>query len=449
MSFRREFADKVAEIRRQALDHFQDFGLVRPGSRESIAHLSGDNTRVAPDVEMDQVSLERLQSRLDRILSDLDMFEIRVEQYRDLDREDLRDLRRKLCRRDISHLGGGNWGVSMGPAPDTIERPDNVTDRINIAAYRYVVPAADPPSMQAQPLWEGAAAEAFNSGFLLPFQNVAAWQIFAGVYLGNVLQILENVVKGVQDDLLAIADAVINAFNDDVDHPLGASLSDGALFTDLIGFVLPEPLGTLTDVGSVSLDLLSRQVTDPDPPEWIVQWNLFTEDIIADGFSLLDQLEERILAKDQALGAAIDADSASWDFRMVGATPDPPDRIDQVLVADILSIYEIGKRVLPSAADLYQEAALKVHLCDLPDWFNRPFTICWSYYESARQALHAGLNQSTEHLLNAGQALVDICNGYEFQDAATAAEFESFKEALPPPEDLTPMRGRGSRAHPS
>jgi hypothetical protein len=447
MSFRQQFADKIAEVRIQALDHFQKQGLVRPGTRETIAHLSGDNTRVIADIDLDPVSMERLQGRLDQIHSDLDMFEIRLEEYKELDPDDLRYLREKICRPDVSHLGTGDWGVTMGPAPEAASRPATVTDRIDAAAYAYVIPAADPRDSAL--LWEGAAAESFNTGFLLPFETVARRQLYAGVYLANVLQIFENMTTAVQKDLLAILDAVIDALNDNVENwNRGTHLSNGALFGSIVSLALPEPFDTMADavdVVSIGMDIASRQIGDLEPPEWVVSWSLFTEEILAGGFSELNRLEEAIREDDQILGDAIGTDSANWDFRMVSGPPNPPDRLYEELVADIEDIYEVGRRTLPSAASLYEEAAFKVDRCDLPAWFNRPFTVSWSHYEAARMAYHGGLGQTGEHLLSAGATLVRICDAYDFQDTQNAAEFEAFKDALPPPEDLTPIRGRGGR----
>jgi hypothetical protein len=442
MSFRAQFTEKIAEIRRAALNHFETYELGYPGA--PFAHLNGTNTQIVFDQEIDPVSTENLRAYLETLRSDLNMLEVRTEQYLDLNPTDLDSLRAKMCRRDNSQFaagewapGGEHWSPSIGPAPYEGGAIVNVADRIDVAINRYVSGYWTGPDTVAPPIWKGDAARAFNDYFLWPLHVIAARQIYATVYLGNVLDIMGRITAATQEDLLAIADAALTAFAGENPVPVSSTLSGLALMTSSIGLVLPPPWDAYAGVASVALDIASRQVRDPAPPEWLVLWSPNTADIVAGLFGQLDAMERAVGAIDVALGDAVVFDSSTWDFTMAGLAPDAPDGIDENLVAQVQPIYELGSRKLPSAAELYGEAAYKIETADLPAWFNRPFTVSWAGYEGARMDLQAGLNETAVQLTDAGEALVAICDTYASGDTTAAAEFREFQEAMPVPEDLT------------
>lgn len=434
MPFSDSLADKLAELREAALVHFEAYEL--SGISGHLGHVSDDGTRVI--VTMPGLTDDEgvLQGRLDQLLSDLGVLETRVNRYAELDSADLERLRGSLCPGEATSLGLGDWGVSSGSPASTSRSPNYPVQRLDYAAH-LVTEAADPHNA----IWKGRAAEAFNRNFLRRFEAVADQQVFCGVYLADVLQVFYNATEATAQDVLAIIDAGIQAFTGEGSDGIAAALSLTSLLTTLIGF-FP---GASVPAGGVSVVLwgLSQGVEEPPPPEWHVDVaSNYTPEIIWSIHDELIRLEERLVELDDELFNALDQDfdhffdPSRTRLRDAGPDPedqiDPPDRIAELVDADVEAIYLMGWYTFPMAADHYRKAAEKVDECNVPNWF-RTLVLPRSKFrfEFGRLSLGTSLDLTEDQLEGAGDALVDVADAYDWEDAAAAAKFERYKDGIP------------------
>lgn len=431
MSFGDSLGGRVAEIRQAAVDSYARW--LRTRSMSDIT-LNDDRTTVE-GYGLPAKIIEEEQAAFNGFLTEVGELEQRFAKYYPLNAADLYGLRCRLSRSDTTALGE-NW--AGGVPRNTEQWPINVVDRVDYAAS-IVLMMAEPPDMRAPATWRGTAADAFNDGFLVPFREFAARQIFCGVYLANVAKIFFNATVDTQRNLKAIADSCIAALRDDGGGSPAETLSSASLFADLLGFVLPSPLDDLADAGSIALGAAASAVGEEEPREWHVEGSFQPWEVIASTMGVLTKLERELADQDDLVYDALNRDVSdyfySMDFETRPEEPDPPDRVDEELVVNIEPIYEYGARYLPTAAAQYAGARLQLEECTIPEWFGRlllPRSEMEFY--SARNGLRPALVWTCDYLTEAGAALVCISNEYQWTDLDTAAEFEQFKAALPPPQ---------------
>lgn len=438
MAFSDELSTKLDELRRAALDAYDEFITTRTTNDLTI---NDERTRVVEDqgVATDRAeTISSWQEAFDQFKEDLQTLLDRFAKYEVLDRPALSRVISKLCRRDVSALGG-DWEAD----PYSGERPSKLVDRIHYAAG-IVLQLSEPDDQRSEGFWHGPAADSFNDNFLDPFGQYAARQIFCGNYLANVVRVFRNATRRTEDDLKAIANASIAAFRHE-GGSLSEDLSTGSLFLDLAAFVLPEPLGTLADVGSIALGQAADAASaNEDPPEWSIEGSGSLDPYIAleSTMEVLTQLEERLAREDDRLQADLDQDVSDFFYSSRFDTrpdePAPPDKVDgEFLEVNVETVYEYGAYYLPTAAAHFDEAQAQLHECVIPEWFGELiFPRSKSEFTMARNGLRPSLVWTRDYLTDSGEALVTISNEYVFRDAEIAAAFERFKAELPPPPDV-------------
>lgn len=435
MAFSDELSGKLAELRRAATDAYDEWLRAR---WTNDLKISDDGTRVVEDqgvVYDAEGAINEEQELYDQFLADVDTLVERFTKYSPLDLEALFDVGSRLSRGDISTLGG-HWGAD----PYSGERPRKIVDRIYYAAG-IALQISEPDDMRSEGFWRGPAADAFNDHFLDRLGKFAAKQIFCGVYLANVVRIFRNATRRTQNDVKAIADACIAALRNE-GGSLSEDLSDASLFLDLIAFVLPGPLDTFADVGSIALGQAADAAEEnEEPPEWSVDGSGSLDPWVAINSTaeVLTSLEERLAREDDRLQDDLDQDVSDYFYSASFETrpdePEPPDRVEgQFLEATVETVYEYGAYYLPAAAAQYDEAQQLLEECVIPDWFGElVYPRSRTEFIVARNGLRPALVWTSDYLTDAGEALVTISNEYVFQDADIAADFERLKEELPPP----------------
>jgi hypothetical protein len=439
MAYGDELNEKLAELRRAALDAYDEWITTRTMNDLTI---NDERTRVVEDqgvVYNREETINTEQEAFDQFREDLQTLLDRFAKYESLDQVALSTAISKLCRRDVSELGG-HWGAD----PYSGERPSKVADRIYYAGG-IVLQLSEPDDLRATGLWHGPAADSFNDNFLDPFGEFAARQIFCTNYLANVVRVFRNATRRTQNDVKAIANASISAFRHE-GGSLSEDLSDASLMADLAAFVLPEPLDTLADVGSIALGQAADAADENvDPPEWSVEGsgNLDPYEALESTMGVLTRLEERLARDDDRIHEDLDQDVTDFFYSMRFETrpqePAPPSRFEgEFLEVNIAEVYEYGAYYLPTAAAHFDEAQRQLHECVIPEWFGElMYPRSQSEFTMARNGLRPALVWTSDYLTDAGDALVTICNEYVIRDAEIAASFEQFKADLPPPADVS------------
>lgn len=454
--FQDDLSDKLSEIRRRALDEYDrwlrqnvmqvetDDGAIGLHSFE----LNESRTELVVPEHLSRDTVAQYTNHFEGFLSEIDRLEQRFERYFELAAGSLDDLRDLLSPFDETALGemAGQWG-QPGPTPST----SSVVGKINHATSSVVLPLADPEDMRAEPVWDGAAARAFNEDFLLPFSEYSARQAFCAIYLANVVQYARNTTRGTQDDLLAIADECIAALQGEGHGgtPISA-LKAASLIADVVSMALPFPAGIIVGVGAIALDVASEFHRLPEPPEWGISTGAMSGmhwhwDAIYGAHDLLTTLEQRLADLDDELSTAMSEDAQnsfySPSFRLRSERPDPPDAIvptveapanptDDMFVANIETVYEFGRVKFPEAADEFRSAADKLDRCEMPQWLNVILSRTSGNFALMRSCLLPALQGTESHLSYAGEQLVAICDEYEWAEAENAASFERFKDAV-------------------
>lgn len=453
--FRDDLAGKVEEIERRAYERYDywlrnqrltvisDDGLLG----ECSLNLNEGRTAVTGPPEVSAEVLAAADTAFQTFRSDVGELARRFHRYDELDPEGLSLLRSRLSSYSGSELSSaaGGWGQESAIPAGT-----SVLGKLRHATNEVVVPMADPEGgpVELRPaVWTGLTAQAFNSGFLLPFDEYSARQAFCVSYLANVIQVVRNCAEATQKDLLSIADACIAALEGE-GITLDVMLFGGNIILGVVGFfALPVAAAAAVNAAGIALDILGEALaSDSPPPKWKVEAGIWRYDAVYGAFDELNRFEGLLADTDATVGDAIQADSEAYFYRasfplQQGDRPELPasivDRGDDplrtgadVFSADVGVIYGWGRVLLPSAAQEYQEAADKVSGCDLPGWAELLLPSCCAGYALARSCLAPALSTTGSHLEYVAGELVRVCDEYEWVDADNGTAFQQLKDDL-------------------
>lgn len=439
MSFQEELEPKVAEIERQAREHYDLYlgGLGFMVDEAGAVVRDPDFTGMVPP----EVTEEGEQGKYDDFLALLDAIRGRFERHYDLNPTELDTI--------VDTLGGKRHGV----APTAVWQAHSVYERIHYADDQWMRPLLQFVDED----WTSDTATKFYDRILDPFHRAAEFQLACTKILGMAAQAAHDGMTKVQDDLLAIADAAIDEF----EHGGGGG---GGFFTAVsfiagaVGLFLPTGASQVAGVISLGSGIASL-FAGVDDSEESREWNVDGPNapmILESLQECLLALEEEIDRKDRQMADALEQDLDSREafdspelrleelpslagpdaFGTVNArsVPGGPIAEDKVVVR-VVQVYEAGYRNLPSAAHQY-EAATSDLVEPLSSAFAGLYFRTESTFRQARARLRSAVSDIRWYLEDAGEALVEIATGYELTDEQAAETLRQVAEIAPPPHTM-------------
>jgi hypothetical protein len=433
MSFQEDLAEKVAEIERLAKEMWGD------RLRAQGLMVGEDGTLVDhPDMPapMHPVDVDQEELLYRGLLSYVDQVKNRFELYYYLDTNEMVDLAAKIVGLKDSFSDG---------------TPYTAFDRIDHADDEWMRPVLEMIDAEE---WSGPAARTFYDDFLMAFHDAAERQMACTRVLGMAAMAAYKGVIAAQDDLLAIADASIEAFRPGGETNISMTLNVTSILAGVAGLFLltaPPVAGATAGVISVGTGIASMFAGTPDTPdkEWEVS-GVNPPQILESIWESLMKFEEGIAEQDRQMGESLgqDVDSPSC-FGSAGLRlPDPnidggfgqhevgtvvpgvPLSENEVVVT-VIALQEAGSRNLPSAAYQYEQAASQ--LSDtMPASFSRLFPRTASSFQEARARVRGAVSDISWDLKNAGEDLLAVARTYPTTDEQNAEILRQIEMILPP-----------------
>jgi hypothetical protein len=430
MSFREELAEKVAEIERLAKEMY---GL----RLRAQGLMVGEDGTLVDDPEMPapihpvDIDQEGLMYR--GLLSYLEQIKTRFELYYYLNTDEMVDLAAKI--------GGLKDSFSDGS-------PYTAFDRVDHADDEWMRPVLEMIDAEE---WSGDAAQTFYDDFLMEFHNAAERQMACTRVLGMAAMAAYKGVIAAQDDLLAIADASITAFQPDGETNVSMTLNITSILAGVAGLFLTGPAAVGAGVISVGTSIASLFAGTPDSPEkeWQVG-GLNAPQILESIWESLMTFEEGVDAQDrqmaEALGHDVDSpncfssaglrlpepsiDGGFGQHRVGTVVPGVPISENEVVVT-VIALQEAGSRNLPSAAYQYEQAASQ--LSDtMPASFSRLFPRTASTFQQARANVRGAVSDIRWDLKDAGEDLLEVARTYPTTDEQNAEIMRQIEMMMPP-----------------
>lgn len=382
----------------------------------------------------------RLVAQMEAFFFDVHMLTSRFMQYSDLDPHPY-DLKLHALGVDAD-AGEGARPLSAFGALDRAVDHEYMGKVVDLVDYER---------------WRSSAAESFETGFLhMSFFPVHDAQRKALYELAMLIGAYREAERLVQRDLVDILDNGIAALNSGAVRLSGFDVV--MLFANIAVLVaFPEVAWAYAaDVALFGVGFASQMSSGENIPQ-SGDYEVAGDDavtVLAGVGSALDRLEEVMEENDREIKRRFETMLSSTesfanprldlppppivgnpDFGHTWATYDPavPIQQDQVLVS-VMDVYEAGYKTLPAIAQLYRSVMHRI------DWYELPelsYTRHWRHSSDIPQQvidrLVAIFRNSSETLVDVGEALVSIAASYDLNDAQNAEYIRQTEILREPP----------------
>ncbi len=310
--------------------------------------------------------------------------------------------------------------------------------------------------------WTGAAAQAFEHNFLVPFKDAAVAQAVGATELGIAAKALDTGVERAKQAVLGLCRLAIERFGG---ASTGVSLNTtpgiAAILADAVAlFTAQEGVdallagagvvgGLITEVKDRFKDSAGEAGSEEHDKPIDIAYAPTARELIPQVYLALTELDAQIAELDDQVNAGLEKDlgaqgplgSPTTKIQNPGLSPSAyhqlnfqplPGEPHDLVVVDIVKLYYAGYRTLPEAAAHY-DATVKIcgslHLTYLQSCFPRSAA---KFNEAAGQfsGLLAGVR---DDLTQSGSAIVTAAKDYEYVDATDAAQINQCIIDIPPP----------------